>query len=97
MISIFKAFYTSILTLQLYVMPVDIFETLGVMLLIGPLVATVGGIIYATITDAFRGSHPRFRLSILPRGNDQGDLEKDESRKDSEVQEYIDELKKRRN
>lgn len=53
--------------LQMQVMLVDSFETLGVMILMGPLIATVGGIVYAIITDAFRGSRPLLRISILSR------------------------------
>jgi hypothetical protein len=42
-------------------MLVNFFETLGVMILMGPLIASVGGLVYAIITDAFRGSRPSSR------------------------------------
>lgn len=72
-------------------MLVDPFETIGVMILMGPLIATVGGIVYAIITDAFRGSRPQLRISILSRRNAQ-----DEDRgKKSEVWSYIKELRRR--
>lgn len=81
---------------QLYVILVDPYETIGVMILMGPLVATVGGIIYAMITDVFRGSRPQLRISFLSRGNTQDDAKKSKARvNDSEVWSYIKELRRR--
>jgi hypothetical protein len=77
-------------------MLVDPLETIGVMILMGPLIATVGGIVYAIITDAFRGLRPQLRISILSRRNAQDDAEKGEARgKKSEVWSYIKELRRR--
>ena len=81
---------------QLYVILVNPYETIGVIILAGPLVATVGGIIYAMVTDMFRGSRPQLRISFLSRGNAQDDDKKGEARrKDSEVWSYIKELRRR--
>lgn len=49
---------------------VDPYETIGVMILMGPLVAKVEGIIYAMITDVLRGSRLQLRISFLSSGND---------------------------
>lgn len=77
-------------------MLVDSFETIGVTILMGPLIATVGGFVYAIITDAFRGSRPQLRISTLSRRNAQDDDEKDEARGiKSEVWSYIKELRRR--
>jgi hypothetical protein len=52
-------------------MIVDPFETIGIIILMGPLIATVGGIVYAIITDSLRGSRPQLRILILSRRNAQ--------------------------
>ena len=52
-------------------MLVDPFETIGIIILMGPLIATMGGIVYAIITDALKGSRPQLRISILSRRNAQ--------------------------
>jgi len=70
-------------------------EAIGIILLIGPLVLTVGGIFYAAITDAYKGSRPLPRLSLRSRRKARDDAEKERSRKDSEVWSYIKELRKR--
>jgi hypothetical protein len=49
---------------------VDPYETIGVMILMVPLVATVKGIIYTMITDVLRGSRFQLRISFLSCGND---------------------------
>ncbi len=73
----------------------DPFETIGILLLIGPLVLTVGGIFYAAITDAYKGSRPLTSPSLRSRRKARDDAEKERSRKDSEVWSYIKELRKR--
>jgi hypothetical protein len=52
-------------------MIVDPFETIGIIILMGPLIATVGGIVYAIITDSLRGSRPQLRILILSCRNAQ--------------------------
>jgi hypothetical protein len=86
----------SALTFQSYVIFVDLYETVGVLIIMGPLLATVGGIAYAMFTDAFRGSKPQFRISFLSRRNAKDEAERDEARgRDNEVWSYINELRKR--
>ena len=75
--------------------PVDPFEAIGIILLIDPLVLTLGGIFYAAITDAYKGSRPLASLSLRSRRKARDDAEKERSRKDSEVWSYIKELRKR--
>ncbi len=70
-------------------------EAIGIILLIGPLVLTVGGIFYAAITDAYKGSRLLPSLSLRSRRKARDDAEKERSRKDSEVWSYIKELRKR--
>ena len=81
---------------QLYVILVDLYETIGILILIGPLIATVGGLIYASITDLFRSSKPWPGMSFLNRGNVQDDDKRGKAPgKDSEVWSYIKELRRR--
>jgi len=70
-------------------------EAIGIILLIGPLVLTVGGIFYAAITDAYKGSRSLPSLSLRSRRKARDDAEKERNRKDSEVWSYIKELRKR--
>lgn len=75
--------------------PVDPSEAIGIILLIGPLVLALGGIFYAAITDAYKGSRPLANLSLRSRRKARDDAGKERSRKDSKVRLYIKEQKKR--
>jgi hypothetical protein len=73
----------------------DSSETIGIILLMGPLVLAVGGIFYAAITDAYKGSRPLANLSLRSRRKAKNDTERERNRKDSKVRLYIKEQKKR--
>jgi len=77
------------------VIPLDPFEAIGIIILMGPLVLTLGGIFYAAITDAYKGSRPLASQFFRSRRRARDDAEKEKSRKDSEVWFYIKELRKR--
>jgi hypothetical protein len=90
-----RIFYTSTPIFQTYVIPVNTFEAIGIILLIGPLVLTLGGIFYAAITDAYKGSRPLASQFFRSHRRARDDAEKERSQEDSEVWSYIKELRKR--
>ena len=73
----------------------DPFEAIGIIVLLGPLVVTAGGMFYAATKDALKGSRPMASLSLSKPSKKEEDADEERSQRDSQVWSYIKELRRR--